>query len=117
MREFEFDDQVVKQIPARKRSTAMTAVVRSGAIRSSQRAKPALPIAVVPIVALLTCAETSAPISAPTPKTADRTPKTCGPECKVCFASTGRRTLKLRQKVLITKTRLSISQIWSSRRA
>jgi hypothetical protein len=62
-------------------------------------------------------AETSAPISAPMPKTAERIPKTCGPECSVCFASTGSSTLKLRQNVLITATSTSIIQICSSRRA
>src|SRR5713226_9897715 len=100
MSELEFDDQVVKQTPPMNRSRAMKTVVRSGAISSSQSAKPALPTAVVPTVARLTWAETSAPINAPTPKTAESNPNTCGPECSVCLASTGSRTLKLRQNVL-----------------
>src|ERR1051325_2593519 len=107
MSELELDDQVVKHTPPRKSNTAMSAVTRSGAINSSQSAKPALPAAEVAIVARLRWGEESARISAPTPKTAERSPKTCGPEWSVCFASTGRRTLKLRQKVLMTKVRAS----------
>ena len=117
MSELVLDDQVVKHTPPRKRSRAMTTGVRSGAISSSQSAKPALPAAVIPMVARARCAETSAPISAPTPKTAERRPKSWGPEFRVCLASTGSKTLKLRQKVLTTNVRTSISRICSWFRA
>ena len=49
-------------------------------------------------------AETSAPTSAPAPKHAVTTPKISGPDCSVCFASTGRRTLKLKESVVTSRT-------------
>src|ERR1051325_2869675 len=102
MRAFAFAVYDVKKTPQVKSRTTSSGTDCTGAMNSSQIAKPAAPTIIVRHDARANAAADSAPIRAPQPKAAERIPNGRGPESSVCFASTGRRMLKLKQRLAKT---------------
>ncbi len=96
----------MKHTPQTKRSAPTRSVLWSGAIRSSVTPKTATDPRMKRQRDCASVAATSAPVSAPAPKHEVTIPKVRGPAPSVSFASTGSRTLTLKE---IDMTTIAIS--------
>ena len=112
----EFADHTVNPAPVRNRSAPASSAPRIGASSSSEPAKTSEPTIITFADARPRAAATSAPASAPAPKTAERIPNTSACVCNVVYASTGSVTLKLKQNVLKTTVSPSTTSMRGCRR-